>query len=230
MVLSFIKEVGPKNVVQIVTNNASAFKKAGRELEKIYNLYWTPCAAHCIDLIFEDIGKEHIVANVIKQAKEVTNYIYNHGWLLAEMRDITHADLIRPGKTRFATNHIAISSMLKNKAGLKKLFVSDAWHENALSRKVDGRRVERRVLDSNFWRGMETVHTIYKPLYEILRLVDTEILPTMPILFDMFFTMRSQLFHMKGMQWVVATINERWEKTLSQPIHAAGMVFLFSLV
>lgn len=156
-----IKEVGPENIVQIVTDNASAFKNAGRELEKRYNLYWTMCAAHCIDLIFEDIGKEHVVANVIKQAREVTNYIYNHGWLLAEMRDITHANLIRPGKTRFATNHIAISSMLKNKAGLKKLFVSDAWHENDLSRKVDGRLVERRVFDSNFWHGINGNNAYY---------------------------------------------------------------------
>ena len=52
-----IKEVGETNVVQIVTDNGSAFVKAGKLLMKKYNLYWTPCASHCIDLMFEDIGK-----------------------------------------------------------------------------------------------------------------------------------------------------------------------------
>ena len=52
-----IKEVGEENVVQIVTNNGSTFVKAGKLLMKKYNLYWTPCSAHCIDLMFEDIGK-----------------------------------------------------------------------------------------------------------------------------------------------------------------------------
>ena len=57
-----IKEVGEANVVQIVTDNESAFVKAGKLLMKKYNLYWTPCAAHCIDLMFEDIGKRDNVA------------------------------------------------------------------------------------------------------------------------------------------------------------------------
>ena len=57
-----IKEVGEANVVQIVTDNGSAFVKAGKLLMKKYNLYWTPCAAHCIDLMFEDIGKRDSVA------------------------------------------------------------------------------------------------------------------------------------------------------------------------
>ena len=52
-----IKEVGEANIVQIVTDNGLAFVKIGKLLMKLYNLYWTPCAAHCIDLMFEDIGK-----------------------------------------------------------------------------------------------------------------------------------------------------------------------------
>ena len=56
-----IKEVGEANVVQIVTDNGLAFVKAGKLLMKKYNLYWTTYAAHCIDLMFEDIGKRATV-------------------------------------------------------------------------------------------------------------------------------------------------------------------------
>ena len=52
-----IKEVGEANVVQIIIDNGSAFVKARKLLIKKYNLYWTPCEAHCINLMFEDIGK-----------------------------------------------------------------------------------------------------------------------------------------------------------------------------
>ena len=64
-----IKEVGKENVVQIVTNNGSAFVKARKLLMKKYNFYWTPCAAHCIDLMFEDIGKRSSVVDVITKAR-----------------------------------------------------------------------------------------------------------------------------------------------------------------
>jgi hypothetical protein len=49
---------GRDKVVQIVTDNGANFKAAGRLLErKIPHLFWTPCAAHCLDLMLEDIGK-----------------------------------------------------------------------------------------------------------------------------------------------------------------------------
>ncbi|KAM1606884.1 hypothetical protein ACFX1Z_027531 [Malus domestica] len=60
-----IKEVGLSNVVHIVTDNGLAFVKAGEIMMERYPIYWTPCAAHCIDLIFEDIGKQESVANVV---------------------------------------------------------------------------------------------------------------------------------------------------------------------
>ncbi|KAL6326357.1 hypothetical protein AAG906_007862 [Vitis piasezkii] len=82
-------------------DNGSTFMKAGKQLMKKYNLYWTPCATHCIDLIFEDIGKRPSVIEVINNARKITNFIYNHGWLLAQMRLYCGGDIVRPGATRF---------------------------------------------------------------------------------------------------------------------------------
>ncbi|KAK2659909.1 hypothetical protein Ddye_006442 [Dipteronia dyeriana] len=110
-----VNEVGEKNVVQIFTDNGSAFVKAGKKLMKKYSLFWTPCAAHCIDLIFEDIGKKDIVACVIYDARAVIKIIYNHRWLLSQMREVCKGEIVRPGATRFATNHIPLDSLLKKK-------------------------------------------------------------------------------------------------------------------
>ena len=120
-----IKEVGEANVVQIVTDNRLAFVKVGKLLMKKYNLYWTPCAAHCIDLMFENIGKRDNVAQLIMNGQKITNFIYNHGWLLAKMRQVYGGDIVRPGATRFATNYIALDSLLKRRVNLKKVFISN---------------------------------------------------------------------------------------------------------
>ena len=120
-----IKEVGKQNVVQIVTDNGSAFVKAGKLLMKKYNLYWTPCAAHCIDLMFEDIGKRTSVADMITKAQKITNFIYNHNWLLAQMQKVCGGDIVRLGATRFATNYITLDNLLKKKVNLKKMLISD---------------------------------------------------------------------------------------------------------
>ena len=69
-------------MVQIVTDNGSTFVKTGKLLMKKYNLYWTPCAVHYIDLMFEDIGKRDSAAQLIRSDRKITNFIYNHGWLL----------------------------------------------------------------------------------------------------------------------------------------------------
>ena len=70
-----------------------------------YNLYWTPCATHCINLMFEDIGKrEGSVFNLITNARNITNFIHNHGWLLTTMRNVCGGYIVRQGATRFATN------------------------------------------------------------------------------------------------------------------------------
>ncbi|KAJ9562029.1 hypothetical protein OSB04_007189 [Centaurea solstitialis] len=54
-----VDEVGESNVVQVITDNTSAYVKTGKMLEAIRKqLYWTPCAAHCIDLMLEDIRKQ----------------------------------------------------------------------------------------------------------------------------------------------------------------------------
>ena len=55
-----VEEIGEDYIVQIVTDNGSNYKKAGEELMKIRpHIFWTPCAAHCVDLMLKDIGQQN---------------------------------------------------------------------------------------------------------------------------------------------------------------------------
>ncbi|XP_047340886.1 uncharacterized protein LOC124944626 [Impatiens glandulifera] len=75
MLDAIVEEVGEENVVQIVSDNAANYKLAGELLmEKRKRLYWTPCAAHCIDLMLEDFEKKiHVHTLTIQSAKSITS-------------------------------------------------------------------------------------------------------------------------------------------------------------
>ena len=217
-----IKEVGESNVVQIVTDNGSAFVKAGKLLMKKYNLYWTPCAAHCIDLMFEDIAKRATVLELITNARKITNFIYNHGWLLARVRKVCGGDIVRPRATRFATNYITLESLLKKRADLKKIFISDEWASHKLSRSTIGHDVEVLMFDHTYWEKVSKLVSIYEPLYTVLRIVDSEVVPTLPFVYELIRVMKQNLHQLNAKDWVKTIIADRWDRTLKHPLHAAG--------
>ncbi|KAK2663320.1 hypothetical protein Ddye_001894 [Dipteronia dyeriana] len=54
----------------------------------------------------------------------VSNFIYNHGWVLALMRKHTKKELVRAAPTRFATAYLTIDRMLSLKQLLEQMFTS----------------------------------------------------------------------------------------------------------
>ncbi|XP_045809908.1 uncharacterized protein LOC123904267 [Trifolium pratense] len=94
--------IGPENVVHIVTDNAANYVAAGRLLEKEFpKLFWSPCAAHCINLMLQDMGKLEEVSDVVSHATNITKFIYNHGYALYLMRQNSGGrEILRPAPTR----------------------------------------------------------------------------------------------------------------------------------
>jgi len=118
-----MQKVGVKNVVQICTDKAVNYLRAGKILMEKYNhLYWTPCVAHCIDLILEDIGKIPSLKKVIVQGRQITSYIYGHSVLHSEFLQLSNnKELVRCGVTRFATSFLTMQSLKENRYHLGKL-------------------------------------------------------------------------------------------------------------
>ncbi|KAA0032269.1 uncharacterized protein E5676_scaffold1327G00190 [Cucumis melo var. makuwa] len=84
---NFVERIGEANVVQVVTDSASANVMAGRLLEaKRPQLIWSPCAAHCLDLMLEDIYKISNICKALKRGMEISNFIYVRLGLLNMMR------------------------------------------------------------------------------------------------------------------------------------------------
>jgi len=50
--------VGEDDVIQVVTDNATNYKVFGQMLmAERKRLFWTPCVAHCVDLMLEGYEK-----------------------------------------------------------------------------------------------------------------------------------------------------------------------------
>ncbi|XP_042410295.1 uncharacterized protein LOC121999718 [Zingiber officinale] len=89
--LDDVEKVGEENVVQIISDNAANYKAVGKLLmEKRKNLFWTPCAAHCLDLMLEDFNKhDPMQKETIARAKLVVSYIYSWGTVVNWMKEFT---------------------------------------------------------------------------------------------------------------------------------------------
>ncbi|CAD6341298.1 unnamed protein product [Miscanthus lutarioriparius] len=106
-----VDKIGKEYVVQVVTDNGANFKAAGRILmERIPHLFWTPCAAHCLNLLLQDIGEIKEFNTAINWGKKVCRFLYKHGRILDLTRQKIGGDLVRPAVTRFATSYLTLAN------------------------------------------------------------------------------------------------------------------------
>ena len=99
-------------------------------------------------------------------------------------------------------NYIALASLLKNRADLKKIFISDEWDSRKLNRKTFGSEVEGFMFNHPYWEKVSNLVSIYEALYTVLRIVDSEIVPTMPIMYELIRVMKQNLHSLKAKEWV----------------------------
>ncbi|CAO2173441.1 unnamed protein product, partial [Urochloa humidicola] len=224
-----IEKVGKEYVVQLVTDNGSNFKAAGRILmERIPHLFWTPCAAHCLNLMMQDIGQIKDFNTTINMAKKVSRFIYKHGRLLDLMREKLGGDLVRPAVTRFATSYITLASMMQHKNGLKSLFLCDAWQATSLSKSAEGRSCEAIVLSVPFWNNVQNCLKASQPLLVALRIADGDETPAAPeIMAAMDFaksSIQDALQDNKGLlKSVMECYDNRWENQMEQKLYGAAL-------
>ena len=102
-------------------------------------------------------------------------------------------DIVRPATTRFATNYITLDSLLKKKVNLKKVFISDEWAQHKLNRTLIGKEVEKLMFDHAYWERVGQLVSIYEVLYMVLRIVDSEVVPIMPFVYELIRVMKENL-------------------------------------
>ena len=63
-------------MVQVVTDSVANCVGADKLIvEKYPEIYWSPCATHCLDLLLNDLAKFPWIHEVIHRGREVVNFI-----------------------------------------------------------------------------------------------------------------------------------------------------------
>ncbi|XP_075073625.1 uncharacterized protein LOC107783682 isoform X1 [Nicotiana tabacum] len=224
-----IDKIGKANVVQVVTDNASENVSAGKMMEAIYpNIYWTPCAAHCINLMFGDIFKENPYALVFIKAVKVYAYISQRPLLLNLMRKFTkERNLVRPAKTRFATTFLTLHSFYLQKANLRKLVLSTEWKDNKYAKEAAGKEAAKVLIAPSFWNDVVRALKVGGPLIRVLRMVDGEKKPPMGYLYEAMDRAKESIAasfdgNVRKYEKVFEIIDTRWNNQLHRPLHTAG--------
>ncbi|XP_052171981.1 uncharacterized protein LOC127787936 [Diospyros lotus] len=224
----FVEDIGETNVVQVVTDNASANVLAGEFLmTKHKNLYWTPCAAHCLDLMLEDIFKIPRLKSTFQKACSVNGYLYSFTQVLNMMRSFTQKrEMLRPGKTRFATAFLTLSRFHKQKANLRKMFTSEEWTNSRFAKETRGKQAAQTVLQESFWKNILFALKVSEPLVKVLRVVDNEDKPAMPYIYEAMDRAKEAIAKSfddeRKYEKIFEIIDERWNVQLHRPLHAVG--------
>lgn len=222
-----IEDIGEKNVVQVVTDNAAANLSAAAMLRaKRPKIFWSGCAAHTIDLMLEDVGKLPIVERTILKGRSLTVFLYSHTRVLALMRNVLGKDLVRSGVTRFATAYLNLRSLLDNKSALQKLFRSEELNEWGYLKKAKGKCAAKIVRADAFWKGVETAVNFFEPMANVLRRMDSDV-PAMGFIHGCMIEAKKDIAtrfenDMGRIQEVNDIIDKRWDNKLKTPLHLSG--------
>ena len=108
--------------------------------------------------MLQDVGKLDEVGKVVGHASKITKYIYNHCYLLYLMRKHNGGrEIIRLAPIHFATNFIALQSILLQKDALRAMVTSKEWTLSAYAKESKAKRFVDLVLESMFWQECATI-------------------------------------------------------------------------
>ena len=221
-----ILEVGEKNVVQFVTDNASNCVGAGKMImDKCKTIYWTPCTAHCLDLLLHDLAKFPWINDAVRKGKQISHFICNHHLTLSLYRRQASKELLRPCDTRFATYYITLKRFVEEKISVRGVICSNEWESSHLSKEPKGKELEQIILGNAFWESAMKVLKVCEPIVDMLKMVDSNN-PSMGFVYEgMDHCTEAIEKYFNNMEneykeiWEV--IDERW-KMLQSPLHAAA--------
>ncbi|KAL5190703.1 hypothetical protein HKD37_04G010081 [Glycine soja] len=183
-----------------------------------------------LDAIVEEVGEENVVqvvtnnvATIHWEASLVVGFIYAHSNTLSLLRNCTNKkELLRHAITRFATSYLTLERLHKEKANIRKMFISNEWILNKLSKEPKGKEAAKVVLMPSFWNSVSWLH-----LSKMLHLVDGERKPVMGYIYEAMDKAKETIiksFNNNESKYkdVFAIIHKRWNYQLHRLLHAAA--------
>ncbi|VFQ72875.1 unnamed protein product [Cuscuta campestris] len=218
-----VEQVGVRNLLQVITSSEERYVVVGKRLTKAYPIiFWTPCAAKCIDFMLEDIKRLEWVNAVLEKAKALSTFIYNHSIILNMTRRYTlGVDLVDLGLTPSSTDFLTLKRMVNLKHNLQSMVISEEWME---SPKPKGGEVLDFITSDSFWSNCTLINRLAGPLLRLLRVIGGAKKPTMGYVYAGLYrakeTIKKEFFEDYLVYWNI--IDKRWKQLKHHPLHAAG--------
>lgn len=170
ILISAIEQVGPENVVQVITGSAPICEAAGLIVESRYNhIFWTPCIVHNLNLILEEFElKKEWIKEVIGQAREIIKFITNHHHSQAIYREYSKLELLKVVETRYASNFIMLLCLVEVKNALMNMVVGPTWAEWRHVDSKKGSMVGRVLVDEDWWSKIDFLLKFTSPAFDLL--------------------------------------------------------------
>ncbi|KAE8719669.1 peroxisome bioproteinsis protein 12 [Hibiscus syriacus] len=224
-----VEWVGAEHIVHIVTDNAANYVAAGKLIQEKYDtIFWSPCAAHCLNLLLKDFASMPHVADLATKSSKITVFVYNHMVFLSWMRKREGwKEIVHPGVTRFATTFITLKSIFDHKHDLQALVVDKHFTIHKLSKTTTGKIVSDIVLDQKFWNDYLSIAKLVAPIIRLLRIVDGDEKPSLGYVYEGMQRAKNaikKMFRNRRALYKPYTyiIKARWDKHLKLNLHAAA--------
>ncbi|CAI5991356.1 unnamed protein product [Closterium sp. NIES-65] len=235
-----IEKIGPQHVVAVCTDGGSNYVSASKKLQKIYpHLEFIPCATHVLDLLMEDIGGMDWAQDVVPVACDIISFVRSHTWMRAFLRcpelhgKEKSLQPLRPAGTRFGTNYIAVSRLLKIRSHLAQMVTHKEWEEKGGSAQT-GKTFTKSVLDVEWWKKAETFVRVMELPYKVMRRTDGEAKGRMGELYDIMMQLTEDLLELlekddcglkdEDKEGVKEHMRRRWDESLACPLHVVGRI------
>jgi len=225
-----IEEVGPANVVQVVTDAAAVCRSAGLLVQSKYkHIFWTPCCVHALNNALKDIGKICWVSTIVLAARDVQMFICNHHTSLAMYRAHSSKEFLKPTDTRYASYFLLLERMLEVQPALQAMVVSPDWNRWTESKTEEGKKIRLQILDNDWWTECSYLVSFLRPIVEVIRYTDTDS-PSLGEIYETFDSMLGQVraairekepsleFYNNEIRPI---IQRRWDR-MNTPLHMAA--------
>lgn len=173
MLKDAINEVGPSNVVHVVTDATLVCRAAGLMIQSQYkHIFWTPCCVHAFNNLLKDIGKIQWIAKIISNARKAKMFICNHHASLAIYKMYSKKHFFKPANTRYATYFILLERMVDVYASLQATVVSSEWNAWNESKSPQAKKI-REMLNGDWWVDCRYVVFFTTTIVELIKYVDS---------------------------------------------------------
>jgi hypothetical protein len=173
-----VTEVGENNIVHIITDNGSNYKKPCRYVTNEYHhIAWQPCLPHTINLMLKIIGDFRDHESVIDSAELILRWLYNYGRLHTMMKMAIGGNLVRWNITRFGMNYLFLESFLRRKDRFMQWMATPELQKSGYLDSNAGRYTHVCLSSLTWWDNLKRIVDSVQPLYAFLRFADQERIP-----------------------------------------------------